>query len=160
MARVVSRRSLTAESRVCAPVSPYGICGGQTGTGTLFPIPLVPSPVSFHRGCQSSHIMSSGGLTVGPLAAADKRIKLVSRHRHEQWQKQLINSFENVTMSTYFLNDDNNPELHSRRNKTTLISDSACYLSSPALRYPVIFKGVKHRYREQNCNFTRYVVWV
>jgi hypothetical protein len=36
MAQAVSRRPLTAEARVRARVNPYGICGGQNGTGTGF----------------------------------------------------------------------------------------------------------------------------
>jgi hypothetical protein len=36
MAQVVSRRSLTAEARVRTRVNIYGICGGQSGTGTGF----------------------------------------------------------------------------------------------------------------------------
>jgi hypothetical protein len=34
MAQVVSRRPLTAMARVRSRVSPCGICGGQSGTGT------------------------------------------------------------------------------------------------------------------------------
>jgi hypothetical protein len=36
MAQAISRRPLTAEARVRAPVSPCGICDGQSGTGTGF----------------------------------------------------------------------------------------------------------------------------
>jgi hypothetical protein len=36
MAQVVSRRPLTAEDRVRARVNLYGICGGQSDTGTGF----------------------------------------------------------------------------------------------------------------------------
>jgi hypothetical protein len=42
MAQAVSRRPLTAEAQVRFQVSPRGICGGQSGTGTGFsPITLV-----------------------------------------------------------------------------------------------------------------------
>jgi hypothetical protein len=37
MAQAVSRRPLTAEARFRSRVSIYGICGGQSGTGTGFP---------------------------------------------------------------------------------------------------------------------------
>jgi hypothetical protein len=36
MAQAVSRRPLTAEARVRYRVSPCGICGGRSGTGTCF----------------------------------------------------------------------------------------------------------------------------
>jgi hypothetical protein len=36
MDQAVSRRPLTAESRVRARVNPCGICGGHSGTGTGF----------------------------------------------------------------------------------------------------------------------------
>jgi hypothetical protein len=41
MAQAVSRRPLTAKARVRSRVSPCGICGRQSGTGTGF------SPVNF-----------------------------------------------------------------------------------------------------------------
>jgi hypothetical protein len=47
MAQAVSRRPPTAEARVRSRVSPCGICGGQSGNGTVFPgIPRF-SPVKF-----------------------------------------------------------------------------------------------------------------
>jgi hypothetical protein len=46
MAQVVSRRPATAEARVRCRVSPCGICGGQSGTGTGF------SPISSVFPCQ------------------------------------------------------------------------------------------------------------
>jgi hypothetical protein len=36
MAQAVSRRPLTAEAQFRAGVSPYGICGGKSGTGAGF----------------------------------------------------------------------------------------------------------------------------
>jgi hypothetical protein len=57
MAQVVSRRPLSAESRVRARVNPCGICGGQSGTGIglspeFFGFPL---SVSFHRRSPNSY---------------------------------------------------------------------------------------------------------
>ena len=43
VAQAVSRRPLTAEARVLSRVSPCGICGGQSGAVTSFPL-----SISFH----------------------------------------------------------------------------------------------------------------
>jgi hypothetical protein len=48
MAEAVSRRPLTAEARVRSPVSPSGICGGQSGTGTGFSPSTSVFPCQFH----------------------------------------------------------------------------------------------------------------
>ena len=48
MAQAVSRRPLTAEARVRFRVSPCGICGGQSGTGTGFPPSTSVFPCQFH----------------------------------------------------------------------------------------------------------------
>jgi hypothetical protein len=48
MAQAVSRRPLTAETRVRFRVSPCEICGGQSGTGTVFFSELSVFPCQFH----------------------------------------------------------------------------------------------------------------
>jgi hypothetical protein len=50
MAKAVSCWPLTTEIQVYAPVSPHLICGGQSGTGTGFPL-----SVSFHCGSPCSY---------------------------------------------------------------------------------------------------------
>jgi hypothetical protein len=44
MAQAVRRQPVTAEDLVRSQVSPCGICSGQSGTGTGFPL-----SISFHR---------------------------------------------------------------------------------------------------------------
>ena len=48
MAKVVSRRPLTAEARVQSRVVPCGICGGQSGTGTDFSASTPVFSCQFH----------------------------------------------------------------------------------------------------------------
>jgi hypothetical protein len=48
MAQDVSRRPSTAEARVRSRVSPCGICGGQSGTGTGFSPSTSVFPCQFH----------------------------------------------------------------------------------------------------------------
>jgi hypothetical protein len=58
MAQVVSRRPLTAEARVRAPVNPGGICGGQSGTGTSFFPSSSVFPFEYHSTVAlQTHIM-------------------------------------------------------------------------------------------------------
>jgi hypothetical protein len=48
MAQAVSRRPLTAETRVCARASPCGICGGQSDTRQVFFCELFIFPSQYH----------------------------------------------------------------------------------------------------------------
>jgi hypothetical protein len=48
MAQAVSRRPLTAEARFRSRVSPCGICGGQSVTGTGFSPSTSVFPCQFH----------------------------------------------------------------------------------------------------------------
>jgi hypothetical protein len=72
MAHTVSRRPLTAESRVHAPVNPCWICGGQSGTGTGF------SPSSSILSCQLFSILIHNlGDEKWPLVTAVQRRSLI-----------------------------------------------------------------------------------
>lgn len=58
MAQAV-RRPLTVEARDRVQVSPYGICGRQSGTGKgSIRISLFPLSILLHRGSQYSYIVS------------------------------------------------------------------------------------------------------
>jgi hypothetical protein len=48
MAQAVSRRPLTAEALARFRISPCGICGGQSGTGTGFSPSTSDFPCQFH----------------------------------------------------------------------------------------------------------------
>jgi hypothetical protein len=69
MAQAVSRRPPTAEARFRSRLSPCGICGGQSGTGTGFsPITSV-FPCQFHSTGAPSSPLSSQGFTRSLKAA-------------------------------------------------------------------------------------------
>jgi hypothetical protein len=51
MAQAVSRRPLIAEARVRSRVGLCGICGGQSGIGTVFSPSTSVSPVNFIPPC-------------------------------------------------------------------------------------------------------------
>jgi hypothetical protein len=61
MAQVVSRRPLTAEARVRAPVNPCGICGEQSGTGAGFSPSSSVFPCQYIIPPSLSKLVSSGG---------------------------------------------------------------------------------------------------
>jgi hypothetical protein len=71
MAQAVNHWPLTAEAWVHAWVSPCGICGGQSGTGTGFsPNSSVFLSISF---IMATYSIPSGGRTTGQLVAAVQR---------------------------------------------------------------------------------------
>jgi hypothetical protein len=48
MAQVVSRRPLTTDALVRVRFNPFGICGGQSGTGTGFSPSYSVFPCQYH----------------------------------------------------------------------------------------------------------------
>jgi hypothetical protein len=77
MAQVVNRRPLITEARIRVWVSPCGICGGQSGTGTgLSQISLV-FPCQYHSTVVLHTHLSPGRCTIGALVAAIQRHSLI-----------------------------------------------------------------------------------
>jgi hypothetical protein len=77
MAQAVSRRHLTAEARARSRVSPCGICGGQSGTGTGFSPSTSVFPCQFHS-------------TGAPLHGKTKKITNHLHHRVALYASRLL----------------------------------------------------------------------
>jgi hypothetical protein len=76
MGQAVSRRPLTAEARVRALVSPCGVCGGKSDTGTGFSLSSWAFPCQCHSTVALHTHISSGGWTIGPFETAVQRHSL------------------------------------------------------------------------------------
>jgi hypothetical protein len=57
MAQAVSRRPLITEARLRTRISPYGICGEQSGTGTGFSLRVLRFSAVSIRGSSDSYFI-------------------------------------------------------------------------------------------------------
>jgi hypothetical protein len=98
MAQAVSRRPLNSEARVRSRVSPCGICGGQSGTGTGFPSSTSVFPCQFyskgvplHGKTKKKLIIFITGLHNKPqgcgasVASAAGPFTIAKNHYNNQW---------------------------------------------------------------------------
>jgi hypothetical protein len=68
VAQAVSRRFHTAEARLRYQVSPCGICGGQSGTGSGFRSSPSVFPCQYHSTAAPYSLMYHLGDGMGPIA--------------------------------------------------------------------------------------------
>jgi hypothetical protein len=83
MDQAVSRRPLTAESRVRARVNPGGVCGEQSGAGTGFSPSSSDFPCQYHPTVLHTHII--WGINNMSVVAAVQRRRLAVVENSSQY---------------------------------------------------------------------------
>jgi hypothetical protein len=106
MAQAVSRRSPTAEARVRSRVSPCGICGGQSGTGTGFSPNTSAFPCQFH---------STGASLLGRVKKTD-HLSVQLHHRVAQYPIRL-RCFHSFCCGNVFISFHIDPALIATSNR-------------------------------------------